>query len=187
MAARGSRRRRAVNAVLPRETSVRFYLLFAVTVLILVGFEALLTSLPFADAIPDYAQALEQRQLDAYFEMIRLLVTLATLAMGGITGFIVNHGRTHLVTGRQRRRAIASWVLCAASLYFGYLAHQQVVWMLNNGFFNPTNPRVWVPTRAQFWSFLACVVVFADFAYSTLRTGADGTEGEVLREIEKAG
>ena len=186
MVAQAPRKRRAVNAVLPRDTSVRFYVLFATTVSILVAFEALLTSLPFADAIPDYAAALEQRQLDAYLEMIRLLVTLATLAMGGITGFIVNHGRTNLVTGRQRRRAIASWVLCAASLYFGYLAHQQVVWMLNNGFFNPTNPRVWIPTRAQFWSFLACVVVFADFAYGTLKSSASGPGGEALHDIEKA-
>ena len=54
-------------------------------------------------------------------------------------------------------------------LYFGYLAYQQAVWMLNNGFFNPANPRIWIPTRAQFWSFLASVVVFADFVYASLQ------------------
>jgi len=59
--------------------------------------------------------------------------------------------------------------MCAASLYFGYLAYQQAVWMLNNGFFNPANPRIWIPTRAQFWSFLASVVVFADFVYASLQ------------------
>ena len=38
--------------------------------LVLVAFEAFLTSLPFADAIPDYAEELQQRQLDSYFQMI---------------------------------------------------------------------------------------------------------------------
>ena len=146
---------------------MRFYLLFTATIAVLVAFEALLTALPFADALPPFGEALQQRQVDAYFEMIRLLVTLATLTMGGITGFIINQ-RTATLSPRQLRRVLGSWALCAASLYFGYLAHQQVVWMLNNGFFNPSNPRVWVPTRAQFWSFLSCVVVFADFVYTTL-------------------
>jgi hypothetical protein len=120
--------------------------------------------------LTEFADELRQRQLDAYFQMISLLVTLATLAMGGITGFIINHQRSDPFSQPQRRRVIASWTLCAASLYFGYLAHQQVVWMLNNGFFNPANPRVWIPTRAQFWSFLSSVVVFADFAYAALTT-----------------
>jgi glycerol uptake facilitator-like aquaporin len=151
-----------------RSASTRFYWFFSLTVAILIAFEAFLTSLPFADAIPDYAEALQQRQLDSYFQMIQLLITLATLVMGGITGFVINKGREIGLSGPQLRRVVASWVLCAASLYFGYLAYQQVVWMLNHGFFNPYNPRVWIPTRGQFWSFLACVVVFADFVYAGL-------------------
>jgi hypothetical protein len=147
---------------------VRFYVVFTVTALVLVAFEALLDRLPFADALPDYAAALQQRQIDSYFQMIQLLITLATLAMGGITGYVLNRKETITLSRAQLRRVLASWTLCAISLYFGYLAYQQVVWMLNNGFFNPSNPRVWVPTRAQFWSFLACVVVFADFVYAGL-------------------
>jgi hypothetical protein len=149
--------------------SARFYSVFAALVLGLIAFEAFLTSLPFADAIPDYAAELQQRQLDSYFQMIELLITLATLVMGGITGYVINRGRESGLSRRELRRVIASWTLCAASLYFGYLAYQQVVWMLNQGFFNPYNPRVWVPTRGQFWSFLSCVIVFADFVYVTLQ------------------
>jgi hypothetical protein len=149
--------------------SVRFYLAFTAIVFLLVAFEALLTSLPFADAIPDFAEELQQRQLDSYFQMIELLITLATLAMGGITGYVINRDNTIGLSSPQLRRVVASWTMCAASLYFGYLAYQQAVWMLNNGFFNPANPRIWVPTRAQFWSFLASVVVFADFVYASLQ------------------
>ena len=164
------------DAVRPRRAqsrrlagSVRFYLAFSTVVLMLVAFEAFLTSLPFADAIPDYAEQLQQRQLDSYFEMIQLLITLATLTVGGITGYVINRDKTMGLSRQQLRRVVASWALCAASLYFGYLAYQQAVWMLNNGFFNPANPRIWIPTRAQFWSFLASVVVFADFVYMSLQ------------------
>lgn len=150
---------------------MRFYVLFSLTALVLVAFEALLDRIPFADAIPDFAAALQQRQIDSYFEMIKLLITLATLAMGGITGYVLNRKETTTLSRPQLRRVLASWTLCAVSLYFGYLANQQVTWMLNNGFFNPSNPRVWIPTRAQFWSFLACVVVFADFVYAGLPDG----------------
>jgi hypothetical protein len=149
--------------------SVRFYLAFSTIVILLVAFEYFLTSLPFADAIPDFADQLRQRQLDSYFQMIELLITLATLAMGGITGYVINRDNTLGLSPIMLRRVVASWALCAASLYFGYLAYQQAVWMLNNGFFNPANPRIWIPTRAQFWSFLASVVVFADFVYASLQ------------------
>ena len=154
--------------------AVRFYVAFSALVLMLVAFEAFLTSLPFADAIPDYAEQLQQRQLDSYFEMIQLLITLATVTIGGITGYVIKGDKATGLSHQQLRRVVASWGLCAASLYFGYLAYQQAVWMLNNGFFNPANPRIWIPTRAQFWSFLASVVVFADFVYMSLQvTDAD--------------
>jgi hypothetical protein len=162
-----------------RGASTRFYWYFSLIVALLIAFEGVLTSLPFADAIPDYADALRQRQLDSYFQMIQLLITLATLVMGGITGFVINKGRESGLSGPQLRRVVASWILCAASLYFGYLAYQQVVWMLNQGFFNPYNPRVWIPTRGQFWSFLACVVVFADFVYVGL-TQPEATPAETV-------
>jgi hypothetical protein len=159
-----------IRAIFTRvKPSTRFYVLFAVAVFVLVAFEAFLTSLPFADAIPDNTEALKTRQLDSYFQMIQLLITLSTLVMGGITGFVVKGARDHALAGPQLRRIIASWALCAASLYFGYLSYQQVVWMLNNGFFNPYNLHIWIPTRGQFWCFLGSVVVFADYVYATLQ------------------
>jgi hypothetical protein len=156
--------------------STRFYAFFALTVFVLVAFEAFLTSLPFADAIPDNTDALKARQLDSYFQMIQLLITLSTLVMGGITGFVVNRARQQGLSGGQLRRVVASWTLCAASLYLGYLSYQQTVWMLNNGFFNPYNLHVWIPTRGQFWCFLSCVVVFADYVYLTLQAPAERKE-----------
>jgi hypothetical protein len=63
----------------------------------------------------------------------------------------------------------ASWLWSAASLYFGYLSYQQVTWMLGAGFFDSHNSRLWWPSRAQFWSFLISVVIFADFVYGSVR------------------
>ena len=100
--------------------------------------------------------------------------------MGGITGYVINRDKTMALSRQQLRRVVASWALCAASLYFGYLAYQQAVWMLNNGFFNPANPRIWIPTRAQFWSFLASVVVFADFVYMTVQVTDVASRKEVI-------
>ena len=112
---------------------LRLDLAFSAIVLILVAFEAFLTSLPFADAIPDYAEQLQQRQLDSYFEMIQPLITLATVTIGGITGYVINRDNTKGLSNPQLRRVVASWALCAASLHFGYLAYQQSARMLNTG------------------------------------------------------
>ena len=63
-------------------------------------------------------------------EMNKLLITLATLSIGGITAFVVQRDKALKHSPPQLRRVIASWTLCAASLYFGYLAYQQVTWEL---------------------------------------------------------
>jgi hypothetical protein len=61
MAARSTGRKRSARPLLRQDRSVRFYLMFVFTIVLLVAFEAFLTSLPFAEAIPDYAQDLQQR------------------------------------------------------------------------------------------------------------------------------
>ena len=105
------RPRRARARLVPG--SVRFYLAFSTIVIVLVAFEYFLTSLPFADAIPDFADELRQRQLDSYFQMIELLITLATLAMGGITGYVINRDNTMGLSPLMLRRVVASWALGA--------------------------------------------------------------------------
>lgn len=151
--------------------SVRFYFLFLCVVLLLVGLDYGLSKLPFVEPIPDYADDLRKKQVESWTEMIKLLIALATLSIGAITGFVVNRDKSTGLTPPQIRRVLASWILCGASLYFGYLSYQQGTWMLSQGVFNPNpdNLRLWLPTRAQFWTFLISIVVFADYIYSGLQ------------------
>lgn len=148
---------------------LRFYFVLPLLIVCLVLLEALLSSFKFAAALSDNSAEYQKKQVDSFMEMNKLLITLATFAIGGITGFVLHRDKALKFTRPQLRRIIASWALCAASLYFGYLSYQQVTWELYWGFFDPYNPHLWWPARAQFWSFLSSVVVFADFIYGSLQ------------------
>src|SRR2546427_1591002 len=65
-----------------------------------------------------------EKQLDLFLEMNHLLVTLATLALGGIGAFVFNRYKTGAVPSGQRARAIASWMFAALSLYAGYTSDE---------------------------------------------------------------
>ena len=129
----------------------------------------MLSSLHFASSISEKAADYQQKQVDSFMEMNKLLIALATVSIGGITGFVLHRDKSLKFSRTQLRRVIASWTLCAASLYFGYLSYQQVTWELYWGFFDPYNSHLWWPSRAQFWTFLCSVVVFADFIYGSLQ------------------
>jgi len=148
---------------------LRFYFLLPLLIALLILLEALLSSFKFSAAIGDNAADYQKKQVDSFMEMNKLLITLATISIGGITGFVLHRDKSVKFTRPQLRRVIASWTLCAASLYFGFLSYQQVTWELYWGFFDPYNARLWWPARAQFWSFLSAVVVFADFIYGSLQ------------------
>ena len=73
---------------------------------------------------------------------------------------------------RTRQRALAwrelwpvltSAVCAGFSLYFGYVAYQCIVWMLQNSFFDLNNPTVLWVRHYHFYSLLASVFFFADF------------------------
>jgi hypothetical protein len=148
---------------------LRFYFVLPVLVALLIGIEALLSSFKFAEGLTDNAAEYQRKQVDSFMEVNKLLITLATVSIGGITGFVLQRDKALKLSQPQLRRVIASWALCAASLYFGYLSYQQVTWELYWGFFDPYNSHLWWPARAQFWTFLSSVVVFADFIYGSLQ------------------
>lgn len=152
-----------------RTVFFRFYFVLPFLIVLLISLEALLSSFKFAAAITDNSAEFQKKQVDSFMEMNKLLITLATLSIGGITAFVVQRDKALKLSPPQLRRVIASWTLCAASLYFGYLSYQQVTWELYWGFFDPYNSHLWWPARAQFWTFLSSVVVFADFIYGSLQ------------------
>jgi hypothetical protein len=158
-----------VSQVRRRAWFGRFYVVLPLLIFSLILLEALLSSFKFAAAITENSAEYQKKQVDSFMEVNKLLITLATLSIGGITGFVLHRDKSLKLNESQLRRVIASWALCAASLYFGYLSYQQVTWELYWGFFDPYNSRLWWPARAQFWTFLSSVVVFADFIYGSLQ------------------
>jgi hypothetical protein len=151
--------------------SLRFYVVLAIVVLALHFFDSIILYMPVALPVPEHELALEfkKKQLDMWAEMNKLLIAFATVTIGAVGGMLLNRDKSIPVSTSQRRRAAASWLFCALSLYFGYLSYQQASWMLNSGVFDPLTPRLWWPARAQFWSFLISVILFADFAYGSVR------------------
>jgi hypothetical protein len=149
----------------------RFYAALAIVVLVLHTIDAVIVDMPLVLPEPDHelALALRQKQLDLWSEMNKLLIAVATVTIGAIGGVMVNRDKAHPLSRPQLRRAAASWLFCALSLYFGYLSYQQATRMLTHGIFDPFTARLWWPARGQFWTFLISLIIFGDFVYSSIR------------------
>ena len=154
--------------------SFRFYLVLAAVIIGLHLLDSVLLQIPVVEAQPDKQIVLEfkTKQLDMWAEMNKLLIAFATVTIGAVGGFMLNRDKTAPLSPQGMRRAAASWLFCALSLYFGYLSYQQATWMLSYGIFDPLGARLWWPARAQFWSYLVSVILFADFIYGSLRDKA---------------
>jgi hypothetical protein len=109
----------------------------------------------------------KQRQLDAYLEMNRLLTTLGTTLLGGL-GFLLFGREKGAPMTRHRWAAFVSVFCVAISIFFGYVAYLFILSMLGNGLFDLTTLSVHWAQQAHFYTFLAGVVFFADFAFCNL-------------------
>lgn len=154
-----------------RVGSFRFYLLLAAVVIVLHFIDAVLIDLPMILPQADSRAVAEfqQKQVDMWAEMNKLLIAFATVTIGAIGGFMLHRDKAHPLLPPHLRRAAASWLFCALSLYFGYLSYQQATQLLKHGVFDPFTPRLWWPARAQFWSFLVSIILFGDFIYTSIR------------------
>jgi hypothetical protein len=151
--------------------ALRFYAALAIVVLVLHTIDSVIVNMPVVLPEPDreLALTLRQKQLDLWSEMNKLLIAVATVTIGAIGGMMVNRDKARPLSPPQLRRATASWLFCALSLYFGYLSYQQATRMLTHGVFDPFTPRLWWPARGQFWTFLISIIIFGDFVYSSIR------------------
>jgi hypothetical protein len=151
--------------------SFRFYLALVTLAFALHVVNSVVSYMPFAEPLPEkeLASDFQKKQVDIWAEMNKLLITLATLTIGGIGGFMLQGDKTAPHPPRQMRRAAASWIFCALSIYCGYLSYHEATWMLSLGTFNSFNPRLWWPARGQFWTFLISVIILADLIYGSIR------------------
>ena len=112
--------------------------------------------------IQDQLPSLDQQQLDAFLEMNRLLITLGTAVLGGLGFFLTRTGKRCL-PWRELWPLVASAILAGCSLYFGYVAYQCILWMLQNDFFDMNNPAVLWARHYHFYTLLGSVLFFVDF------------------------
>jgi hypothetical protein len=109
----------------------------------------------------------QQMGLQAISDMNGLLITLATALLGGL-GFLLSGG----LGGHTRARHLWSALICAilvgVSIYFGYVGHLHVLWMIDNQNFDPQSLVYKLPSYSQFYALLLAVFFFADFAVHDL-------------------
>jgi hypothetical protein len=150
--------------------SLRFYAVLLLSAILLHYIGAVIGSISDVEPNGPLSDEFKKKQLDIWAEMNKLLITLATVVIGGIAGFVVKRENPSMIEPRQMRRAAAGWIFCALSLYFGYLSYHEASIMLSYGVFDAKSPRLWWPARAQFWTFLTSVILFADLVYGSART-----------------
>ena len=166
-AASGAKARRGLRL---RFGSFRFYIVLTLVVIVLHEVDSVLYHMQLVEPQdPQLVAEFQKKQLDIWAEMNKLLIALATVTIGALGGFMLNREGHKRLQPRSLHRAAASWLFCALSLYLGYLSYQQATLMLSQGVFNPISPRVYWPARAQFWTYLISIVLFADFIYGSIR------------------
>jgi hypothetical protein len=110
---------------------------------------------------------LQSEQLGAYFELNRLLTTLATTLLGAVFFFLFG-GRKANAWEQHWWAAVLGVLLVCVSIFFGYVAYLIVIAMLREGTFDLGSYTPYWAQWAHFYTFLAGVIFFADFAYHNL-------------------
>jgi len=137
-------------------------LVLLIIVLVPLAPRYVLSRLPFAEVLrrQDLSEW-QTKQLEIYMETTKLLITLATLILGGV-GFILGLTRdaqpkTLPTPGRVAMIAVSAGL----SISFGYISHDMMVWMLSKRFFNLDTAVLYWSRVAQFWTFLVSLVLLA--------------------------
>jgi hypothetical protein len=123
--------------------------------------ELYLASADFAASRVRALDDFHKEQLALYREKNQLLTTLCTLVFGAVGALLLKSDATAGAVGLHKGWAFASCALAGVSIYFGYVSHEQVIWMLDSRFFDLFNDVVAWPSRIQFFSFLFAVALFA--------------------------
>jgi hypothetical protein len=117
---------------------------------------------------------IQDKAVDAFLEMNRLLTTLATTLLGAM-GLLLFGGFKGRPCSRELWAVIAGAISICLSIYYGYVAYLAVISMLVSNSFDPYSPKLLREQYAHFYTFLVGFVLFAGFVYANMRT-EDGHE-----------
>jgi hypothetical protein len=148
--------------------------------------QVFVSSRPFAEAALDKLSSFQEKQLELFRDLNNLLITLATAVIGAIGAFVLDRDKVGQLPRFQKLRALGGVLLAGISIFCGYISHETVVWMLQKGIFNVTNPRVLWSDRFQLWSFLGSLILLPDFFYRALRS-RDNIPKEATRTLSVIG
>jgi hypothetical protein len=151
-----------------------FYVLVGVLAVVVWQVQHHLTSSTFPSdeilsASGDPPAQWQQLAVGAVSDSTALLTTLATALLGALGLLLVNRSK-----GSTHPRHLWSAFLCGAgaciSLYFGYVEHLYLVFMISNQTFDVY--RLVHPSYFQFYALLAGTFFLADFAFHDLQREA---------------
>jgi hypothetical protein len=160
-----------------RSRTTLFYAVVAIILIFLALAQRYLSRLPFAEPEVHALIPFQEKQFGIFVDMSKLLITLATLALGGIGAFVFKRYEGKSLRSAQVFRAITAWLLCVLSLYCGVLINERLVWMFQSGFFNLTNSRILWVYETQFWTLAVAILFLADFFYHGLNEQTSAPTG----------
>jgi hypothetical protein len=100
--------------------------------------------------------------LGAYTSAGSLLTTLATGLLGGMGWFFTNRSKRRY-TARDLWPGVAGAFCACVSIYFGYIASQNITWLVENSIESLNLAKIQWPRNLQFYALLLGVFCFADF------------------------
>jgi glucan phosphoethanolaminetransferase (alkaline phosphatase superfamily) len=125
----------------------------------------------------DHLSQLQEKQLDAFLNMNSLLTTLGTALLGAL-GFLMISGRKAHPSPKHLLAAFGSAICAMLSLFFGYQAYKDILFMFQNNTFDLDGTLIVWDRQAHFYTLLLGVLLFADFAFHTLSQEDGGVRPE---------
>jgi hypothetical protein len=109
----------------------------------------------------------QQMALQVASESTRLLTTLASALLGGL-GLLLSDKFSKGTQPQHTWAAIVSAMGAGLSLFFGYVVHLHLLWMVGNKVFDPTSPLFVLPSHYQFYTLLVAAFFLAAFVVHNL-------------------
>lgn len=125
-------------------------------------------STSFFSSPSDSPSQWQQTAIQVASETTRLLITLGTALLGGL-GLLLGSRGSDSPKPRHLWSAFLSAMAAGLSLYFGYVVHLRVLWMVTSKTFDPTTDFFVIPSQCQFYALLVGAFFFGIFAVHTLR------------------
>lgn len=156
----------------PTTRRICLYAALAFGVLFLAILFRIYVSAPFVEEEITTITPVQEKQLEMYTEMIKLLITLSTFLFGAIGGMFAHFYEKKRTPRRQVHLAFLGTALSGGSILFGYFSYQRVVWMLQLDVFNLSEPHIAWTSQIQFLLFLASATIAALFGYRATEENA---------------